>query len=90
MSFTYAAIVCALKNQRRIKEGVIILMTPGTGSGMQSLHQIINHSFGKRAIFRISTEERGDVFMCAEGVSNHDTSVVEVDAEKFRVSGLSG
>lgn len=83
MSFTYAAIVCALKNQRRIKKGAIISMAPSTGSGMQSLHQITNHPFGRRAIFRISTEERGDVFMCTEGVNNHDTSVVEVDAAKF-------
>lgn len=50
---------------------------------MRTLHQVINHPFGKRVIFRITTQERGDVFMCTEGTNNHETSVVEVDAKKL-------
>lgn len=50
---------------------------------MQTLHKIVDHSFDKRAIFRVTTKERGDVFMCIEGSNDHENAVVEVDAKKF-------
>lgn len=50
---------------------------------MRTLHKVINDPLGKEVIFRITTRERGDVFMCTEGANNHDISVVEVDAKKL-------
>lgn len=50
---------------------------------MQTLHKIITLHFERQAIFRVTTKERGDVFMRVEGSNDHDNSVVEVDANKF-------
>ena len=50
---------------------------------MQTLHKIVDYRFDKRAIFRVTTKEGGDVFMCIEGSNDHDNAVVEVDAKKF-------